>query len=66
MPVASLSGGGRLIGLAFPAAWYQPISIGAFTKGLSFPDLWFNLVALLVFVLVFLTGSAIALAKQER
>lgn len=66
VPVASLSGGGRLIGLAFPAAWYQPISIGAFTKGLGFSDLWFNLVALLIFVLVFLGGSALALAKQER
>jgi len=66
VPVASLSGGGRLIGLAFPAAWYQPISIGAFTKGLGFTDLWFNLVALFVFVLIFLAGSAFALRKQER
>src|SRR5262249_10561747 len=26
VPVASLSGGGRLLGLGFPSAWYQPIS----------------------------------------
>ena len=26
-----------MIGLMFPAAWFQPISVGAFTKGLGFP-----------------------------
>src|SRR5262249_27218118 len=28
VPVSSLSGGGRLFGLGFPPAWYQPISVG--------------------------------------
>src|SRR5262249_4638718 len=34
VPVSSLTGQGRLIGLMFPAAWFQPISVGTFTKGL--------------------------------
>ena len=35
VPVSSLTGQGRLIGLMFPAAWFQPISVGTFTKGLE-------------------------------
>ncbi|MEN3930321.1 ribosome-associated ATPase/putative transporter RbbA [Microvirga sp. W0021] len=65
VPVASLSGGGRLIGLAFPAAWYQPISIGTFTKGLGFMDLWPNLFVLILFAIGFITASALVLKKQE-
>src|SRR5262249_53106026 len=37
VPVSSLTGQGRLIGLMFPAAWFQPISVGTFTKRLGFP-----------------------------
>ena len=33
VPVSSLTGAGRAIGLVFPAAWFQPISVGTFTKG---------------------------------
>ena len=46
VPVSSLTGQGRLIGLMFPAAWFQPISVGTFTKGLSYSDLWFNALVL--------------------
>ena len=46
VPVSSLSGGGRFLGLTFPAAWYQPISVGAFTKALGLSDLWFNMLVL--------------------
>ncbi|MCX5495872.1 ribosome-associated ATPase/putative transporter RbbA [Kaistia dalseonensis] len=65
VPVSSLSGGGRLLGLAFPAAWYQPISVGTFTKGLGLPDLWINLVVLGLFAVGFLTAAVISLRKQE-
>ncbi|WP_112663452.1 ribosome-associated ATPase/putative transporter RbbA [Microvirga flavescens] len=65
VPVSSLSGAGRFLGLAFPAAWYQPISIGTFTKGLGFRDLWLDLVVLLIFGVVFLAAAQIALRKQE-
>lgn len=66
VPVASLSGGARLIGLGFPSAWYQPISIGAFTKGLGFADLWPNLIVLLLFAVTLIGAAALFLNKQER
>jgi len=64
-PVSSLSGSGRFLGLTFPAAWYHPISIGAFTKGLGFQQLWPDLIALAAFTLVFLGAATISLHKQE-
>ncbi|ACK52672.1 ABC transporter related [Methylocella silvestris BL2] len=64
-PVASLSGGARLIGLSFPAAWYHPISIGAFTKSLGLSELWFNIVVLLGFALAYLAAAQFLLKKQE-
>jgi ribosome-dependent ATPase len=65
VPVSSLSGGGRVSGLAFPPAWYQPISVGAFTKGLGFDELWFNLIVLAGFFLLFLVAAQLILRKQE-
>jgi ribosome-dependent ATPase len=65
VPVSSLSGAGRAIGLAFPAAWFEQISMGAFTKGLGFSELWINHVALAVFTVVFLAVAALVLQKQE-
>ena len=34
-PVSSLSGGAKIIGLSFPSAWYQPITVGVFAKALG-------------------------------
>ncbi len=65
VPVSSLSGGGRLFGLAFPAAWYQPVSVGGFTKGLGWSDLWVNVVVLGLFALVYLVAAQFLLRKQE-
>lgn len=64
-PVASLSGGGRLIGMSLPPAWYQPVSVGVFTKGLGIAELWTNLVMLAAFFLLFLAVAQIGLRKQE-
>ncbi len=64
-PVSSLSGGARWLGLAFPAAWFQQISVGAFTKGLGFVELWRNHAALAAFALLFMAAAVIALKKQE-
>lgn len=64
VPVSSLSGAGRLMGLAFPAAWYQPISMGAFDKGLGFLALWPNLAVLVLFAVGFIAAAVIALRKQ--
>jgi ribosome-dependent ATPase len=65
VPVSSLSGGGRLFGLGFPSAWYQPISVGAFTKSLGFEDLWPNLLVLAGFFILYLVAAKLILAKQE-
>lgn len=65
VPVSSLTGAGRAIGLAFPAAWFQPISVGAFTKGLGFSDLWLNALVLMAFAIGFFVAAHIFLQKQE-
>jgi ribosome-dependent ATPase len=65
VPVSSLTGGGRLLGLGFPTAWYQPVSVGAFTKGLGFEDLWPNLIMLAVFFVLYLGAAKLILRKQE-
>ena len=65
VPVASLSGGGRIIGMSLPPAWYQPVSVGVFTKGLGAAELWPNLVMLGFFFLLFLVVAQLALRKQE-
>jgi ribosome-dependent ATPase len=65
VPVSSLSGSARLIGLAFPAAWYQPVSIGTFTKSLGFHDLWLNVLAIAGFGLAYLLIAQLILRKQE-
>ena len=66
VPVSSLSGGGRIFGLTFPAGWYQQISVGTFTKSLGFSELWRNHVMLCVFVVVFILLAMLALDKQEK
>jgi ribosome-dependent ATPase len=66
VPVSSLSGGGRLIGLGFPAAWYQQISVGTFTKGLGLDTLWHNHAVLAIFAVLFVALSILALRKQEK
>jgi len=65
VPVSSLTGAGRAIGLAFPAAWFQPISVGTFTKGLTYSDLGFNALMLAVFAVGFFGAAHFFLQKQE-
>jgi ribosome-dependent ATPase len=65
VPVSSLSGGARLFGLGFPSGWYQPISIGTFTKGLGWDELWVNLLVLGSFFVLFLVAAQLILRKQE-
>lgn len=65
VPVSSLSGGARLIGLGLPPAWYQPITSGTLAKGLSFLELGPNILVLAGFALLFLILSQILLRKQE-
>jgi len=65
VPVSSLTGQGRLIGLMFPAAWFQPISVGTFTKGLGLSDVGFNAFVLVIFAVGFLIAAHVLLQKQE-
>jgi len=65
VPVSSLSGGGRILGLGFPSAWYQPITVGTFTKALGLDDLWLNLMMLAVFFILYLVAAKLILRKQE-
>jgi ribosome-dependent ATPase len=65
VPVSSLTGQGKLIGLMFPMAWFQPVSVGTFTKALGFSDVWFNMIVLAVFFLVYLIAAHMVLRKQE-
>jgi ribosome-dependent ATPase len=65
VPVSSLTGQGRVIGLMFPSAWFQPISVGTFTKGLTYSDLWFNALVLAAFAVGYFIASHIFLRKQE-
>ena len=65
VPVSSLSGAGRAIGLGFPSSYFQQISVGAFTKGLGFPELWLNHLALAGFTVALLGVAALILRKQE-
>jgi ribosome-dependent ATPase len=65
VPVSSLTGPGRMIGLMFPAAWFQPISVGIFTKGLTYSDLGLNALVLSLFAVGYLTAAHTFLRKQE-
>jgi len=64
VPVSSLSGGGRLMGLAFPSAWYQPVSVGVVAKGLGFADLWPDMLVIGLFGLGFIAAAIISLRKR--
>jgi ribosome-dependent ATPase len=64
-PVSSLSGGAKILGLSFPSAWYQPITVGVFAKGLGMADLWRNFAAIVLIALAFLILSLVFLRKQE-
>ena len=64
-PVSSLSGTAKILGLTFPSAWYQPITVGVFAKALGMSDLWFNVVAIFIIALAYLVLSLLLLRKQE-
>jgi ribosome-dependent ATPase len=64
-PVSSLSGGAKVLGLSFPSAWYQPVTVGVFAKALGIADLWRSLLALTVIALAYFILSLMFLRKQE-
>ena len=66
IPISSLDPGGRLFGQLFPAAWFQPISLGTFSKALGVTELWPNLAMLAFYGVLYVTLSRFGLRKQER
>jgi len=64
-PVSSLSGGAKILGLTFPSAWYQPVTVGVFAKALGMTDLWRNVAAITIIALAYLILSLVFLRKQE-
>jgi ribosome-dependent ATPase len=64
-PVSSLSGGAKILGLTFPSAWYQPVTVGVFAKALGMADLWRNIVAIALIAAAYFVLSLIFLRKQE-
>jgi ribosome-dependent ATPase len=64
-PVSSLSGTAKILGLTFPSAWYQPVTVGVFAKALGMLDLWRNIVAIAAIELAYLILSLLLLRKQE-
>ncbi|MFO1349144.1 MAG: ribosome-associated ATPase/putative transporter RbbA [Gammaproteobacteria bacterium] len=64
-PVSALSGPAKTMGQGFPSAYFNQISVGAFTKGLAFHDLIIDFTALAAFIVVFLGLARLLLKTQE-
>jgi ribosome-dependent ATPase len=65
-PLSALTESGRMIANAFPAAWFQKISLGTITKGLGFSALTLPYLVLGAFGLLFVAAAGLFLRKQER
>ena len=64
-PVASITGGGHLIGEVFPTSFFITIARGTFSKALGFVDLQSDLIPLAITVPVLLVASGLLLKKQD-
>jgi ribosome-dependent ATPase len=64
-PVSSLSGGAKILGLTFPSAWYQPVTVGVFAKALGIAELWRSIAAIAAIAISYFLLSLIFLRKQE-
>ncbi|MHC0612437.1 ribosome-associated ATPase/putative transporter RbbA [Komagataeibacter oboediens] len=64
-PASTLTGISRIVGLGFPASWYQLISLGCFTKGLGISSFWPMYLALAAFGAVYMLAARLLLKKQE-
>lgn len=65
VPVSSLNTTGRLVGQAFPGAWYQQVSAGSFVKGYGWHDMSFNALVLAGFAVGYIALAVLLLRKQE-
>ena len=65
-PPSALEPEAWYLGRAFPAAWFQDVSVGTFTKSLAFADLWQVPVVLVLFAAGYVLLAAASLSKQEK
>ncbi|WP_286744516.1 ribosome-associated ATPase/putative transporter RbbA [Aquabacterium sp. UBA2148] len=67
-PVSTLQGPSRVLAAAFPAAWFQEISLGTITKGwpLAWAPLWQASAVLLGFGVLYVGLARLLVPKQER
>ena len=64
-PVSSLSGGAKIIGLTFPSAWYQPVTVGVFAKALGMSTFGATSWRSRIIAVAYLVLSLLFLRKQE-
>lgn len=65
-PTAALEGHMYYVAHAFPATWFQIVTLGAFTKGLNIPDFIVNYAMIGGFYMLYLSLATALLKKQER
>ena len=65
-PVSTLTGSAYWAGMAFPASWFQLISLGCFTKGLGMNGVFSSCGALAGFAVAYLAATRLLVNKQER
>ena len=63
-PASTLEGPARLMGLSFPALWFQTVSLGVFAKGLEMSSFIREIVVLLGFGIAFLLLARLSVRKQ--
>ncbi len=66
VPVSSLTGPARVMGFGFPSAWFNHVSVGAFTKGLAMQDMWLDYLVLAAFGIAFFLLGRLRIRGQAR
>ena len=66
IPASSLEGMGRMMGLAFPALWFQTVNLGVFAKGLGLSAFVREIIILLGFGILFLLLARLFVRKQGK
>lgn len=65
-PLSSITGPSRVVGELFPAAYFQQVSLGAFTKGLGIENFARHYLIILGFGVVYVVLASLCLQKQEQ
>ncbi|WP_115718099.1 ribosome-associated ATPase/putative transporter RbbA [Gallaecimonas mangrovi] len=65
VPMASLTGSAKVMGMVFPSGYFNTISVGTFAKGLGFADLLPSFGILICFGVGFIVCSVLVMKEQE-